>query len=910
MAAPCGDADGDGARDVACGGTDCDDANPARYPGAMEVCDAADVDEDCDAETYGFRDADGDGFPDARCCNGTNCGDDCNDMRPGVNPAVPEVCNAIDDDCDGRTDEDLLVMLYTDGDRDGFGAGTPVTGCPGMTGTVTNGDDCDDARALSNPGSREACDGVYDDDCDGTVDEECGCVTGATRGCGGDTGVCEVGMQRCVAGAWAMCTAVVAGTESCNGLDDDCDGETDEGLLVSGCYVDGDADGYGAGAASAQCLDMTRDAVGFCPAGFTNLASPVDCNDTIAEIRPDGIERCDTLDNDCDGVVDDVMGLGDACTSGVGSCGRSGTLACGSGMLVCSAVPGAPTAEACNGLDDDCDGIADDGVDTVFGCRVDADSDGFGVGEPTTQCASTDPSRVPFGRCPAGYTNTARLDCNDVNAAINPTAMEVCNLIDDDCDEVVDDGVQTAYYRDADGDLFGAGTATFACMAPTGFVANNSDCNDTNMAVRPGATELCDGVIDHDCNGTIDDGCACTNGATQSCGSSVGLCTIGSQTCSSGMWGTCSGTAARAEICDGLDQDCDGTADDGVTTNFYPDADADGFGAGVARAQCTAPVGYVANSTDCNDAANAIRPGAPELCNGIDDDCDGVIDEMCTCTPGSTRSCGLSVGACTTGTQTCTGTGWTACTGVAPSIETCNGADDDCDGFSDDVVPTLSGLTISCGALSPVFDPATTMYRVTATPGATNCVVQPTVACPAGLAITVNGTAVSSGGSVSAALTGFVSTIAIRVTASDGTTRTYDVVVVKSSTYVKASNTGASDYFGQSVALSADGATLAVGANYEDSVATGIGGDQTSNAAGNSGAVYVFRRSAGGVWAQEAYVKASNTGAVDLFGSSVALSGDGATLAVGAYQEDSVATGIGGDQTSNGASASGAVYVF
>jgi trimeric autotransporter adhesin len=127
--------------------------------------------------------------------------------------------------------------------------------------------------------------------------------------------------------------------------------------------------------------------------------------------------------------------------------------------------------------------------------------------------------------------------------------------------------------------------------------------------------------------------------------------------------------------------------------------------------------------------------------------------------------------------------------------------------------------------------------------------------------------------------------------------------------YVKASNTGANDRFGNSVALSADGNTLAVGAYGEDSSATGIGGDQTNNSASSSGAVYVFARS-GSTWSQQAYVKASNTGAGDCFGSSVALSADGDTLAVGAYNEASSATGIGGVQTNNSAPSSGAVYVF
>ena len=128
--------------------------------------------------------------------------------------------------------------------------------------------------------------------------------------------------------------------------------------------------------------------------------------------------------------------------------------------------------------------------------------------------------------------------------------------------------------------------------------------------------------------------------------------------------------------------------------------------------------------------------------------------------------------------------------------------------------------------------------------------------------------------------------------------------------YVKASNTGAFDRFGKTLALSGDGNTLAVGATDEDSSATGIGGSQADdNATLSTGAVYVFSRT-GVNWSQEAYVKASNTGPADLFGSALALSGDGNTLAVGAVEEDSAATGIGGDQTSNAAPEAGAVYVF
>ena len=137
---------------------------------------------------------------------------------------------------------------------------------------------------------------------------------------------------------------------------------------------------------------------------------------------------------------------------------------------------------------------------------------------------------------------------------------------------------------------------------------------------------------------------------------------------------------------------------------------------------------------------------------------------------------------------------------------------------------------------------------------------------------------------------------------------------VQAISYIKASNTNASDFFGGWVAFSADGSTLAVSAIGEASAATGVDGDQTDNSASDSGAVYVFIRDGDG-WQQQAYLKASNTGAAsdtdagEWFGT-VALSADGSTLAVGAVGEDSAATGVDGDQTDNSASGSGAVYVF
>jgi hypothetical protein len=135
--------------------------------------------------------------------------------------------------------------------------------------------------------------------------------------------------------------------------------------------------------------------------------------------------------------------------------------------------------------------------------------------------------------------------------------------------------------------------------------------------------------------------------------------------------------------------------------------------------------------------------------------------------------------------------------------------------------------------------------------------------------------------------------------------------------YVKASNTGLEDNFGVSLTLSDDGDTLAIGASLEDSNAKGIDGNQ-GNSTGigiDSGAVYLFARDEAGEWSSETYVKASNTETSDTFGNAVALSGDGGTLAVAAFNEDGRADGIshdadGPDQTQNGALAAGAVYVY
>lgn len=144
------DEDGDGSDSQACGGADCDDADPRRAPGRPEICDAAMLDEDCDVTTSGSRDADGDGSIDAACCNvdasgGRVCGNDCDDQRPGVSRTVPEVCDGLDNDCDGGTDEGVQHVLWRDRDGDGFGDPAETQfACSWSPGLSYVGNDCND----------------------------------------------------------------------------------------------------------------------------------------------------------------------------------------------------------------------------------------------------------------------------------------------------------------------------------------------------------------------------------------------------------------------------------------------------------------------------------------------------------------------------------------------------------------------------------------------------------------------------------------------------------------------------------------------------------------------------------------------------------------------------------------------
>ncbi len=176
-------------------------------------------DDDCDGQLPADEaDADGDGV--------AACAGDCDDGRAGAHPGAAEACNGLDDDCDGQTPAD-----EADADGDGHRA------CAG---------DCDDADPAVNPDAAETCNGI-DDNCDGATDEGCTCTDGQTRDCGTDEGACQLGRQTCAGGAWGDCQGGVTPVdEICNGADDDCDGQTDEGCQDDGGQPDGATDGGGA----------------------------------------------------------------------------------------------------------------------------------------------------------------------------------------------------------------------------------------------------------------------------------------------------------------------------------------------------------------------------------------------------------------------------------------------------------------------------------------------------------------------------------------------------------------------------------------------------------------------------------------------------------------------------------------
>jgi hypothetical protein len=262
----------------------------------------------------------------------------------------------------------------------------------------------------------------------------------------------------------------------------------------------------------------------------------------------------------------------------------TGERLCGpEGLTDCSA--GAPAKEVCNGKDDNCDGIVDPPkADGCIDWYVDVDADGYGIGTPQCTCEAPGPGYVDKGG-----------DCNDSNLSVNPDAVETCNGIDDNCDNAIDEAGSkgcSIYYPDADDDGFGSDTETVCtCSLGPGVLTTKGDCDDSNPGVYPGAEDICD-AVDNDCDGTVDE-------------ENAGEC-----------------------------------------IPYYFDQDQDGFGlAEKVKCLCGPLDNYTTTDAgDCNDNDAKVAPFKPEICDGVDNDCDGKIDEgepveMCGTAKNGTPAC-------------------------------------------------------------------------------------------------------------------------------------------------------------------------------------------------------------------------------------------------------------------------------
>ena len=275
------------------------------------------------------------------------------------------------------------------------------------------------------------------------------------------------------------------------------------GLAVAGL---GDADGDGYGDVLASSYGGTTATVwdGSCKdADGDGSCSDLDCDDTDATVYPGATETPgDGIDGDCDGTEicyadgdADGFGDGDTVASADMDCSDAGELPIGGQLTDCDDDDGdrAPNLlEWCDDVDNDCDGEADEDAYDVDEWWLDADGDGFGSTELTLAC---DP--------PSGHVANAD-DCDDTDAAIHPDADEVCDGLDNDCDWTIDVNAVDAptWYEDADGDGYGDWhDTTVSCDPGSGWVEDDTDCDDEDASVYPGADEVPDDAIDQDCDG-------------------------------------------------------------------------------------------------------------------------------------------------------------------------------------------------------------------------------------------------------------------------------------------------------------------------------------------------------------------------------------------------------------------------
>ena len=630
---------------------DCDDENSSINPTAEEICDG--IDNDCNTDIDDnavdrillFVDSDGDGFGssemDLGCPDDNDLSEisgDCVDNNPIINPNAEEICDSIDNNCDDLTD-DLSATdknnYFIDFDEDGFGIGeireiqqNPLFFCPSSETTSINGfsDNFIDVASVDaeqvNPGDIIR---LYN-----------------------QTQIAEFSI-----------IFILEFIPNCN------TGTSSNGRriflqdtnLFSTPLSDTLNEGFGTEAnPGTWAVVEPNSSVAACSPPFGFVDNNEDCNDLSIALNPLAVEICDNQDNDCDGLIDDEDNSLSEDGSWFSDNDQDGYGNPDSQLISCTQPANTvsndfdcndnnsetnPDAnEICDGEDNDCDGVADNNAidEEIF--FVDEDGDGFG-GALLQACNP-----------PSNATSTSN-DCDDEDPAIYPTAEEICDGIDNNCDQLIDEDDPDIdlqiWYSDEDEDGFGNPLSPeLSCSPIDGAVLNSNDCDDGDPQINPNAEEICDNK-DNDCVGGVDDGTIGSTFFEDLDNDSYGSAQNTTISCSpppgyAARDGDCNDSngfinPGAIEICDEIDNDCDNAIDDNDNSLIggniiYIDSDLDGFGAedgALSSLTCEVPDGYESISGDCDDNDALINPLGIETCDGIDEDCDDVVDSIEAC---------------------------------------------------------------------------------------------------------------------------------------------------------------------------------------------------------------------------------------------------------------------------------------